>query len=117
MFSFVQDPSEAGEAAATNFPCTAASIVYSPPSPASIIRIIGELGGQAHLKRNGSSVLRKSYTSDDELDELNSPLTLILNDGPRSLPVPPKCGWISKEKNNQNALRYELLRDVWMESE
>ena len=64
-------------------------------------------------------MLRKSYTSDDELDDLNSPLALILNDGPRSSPpvATTKTGWISKEKNNQNAVRYELLRDVWMESE
>lgn len=113
----MQDTTEAGEEAATNFPCTAAAIIYSPPSTASITSIIGEVGGQTHLKRSGSSVVRKSHTSDDELDELNSPLALILNDGPRSSPVPAKSSWNSKEKNNQNALRYELLRDVWMESE
>ncbi|PON61358.1 EEIG1/EHBP1 N-terminal domain containing protein [Parasponia andersonii] len=112
-----EDPTEAGEEAATNFPCTAAAIVYSPPSTASIASFIGEVGGQANLKRSGSSVVRKSYTSDDELDELNSPLALILNDGPRTSPVPTKSGWISKENNTQNALRYELLRDVWMEGE
>ncbi|KAF4367633.1 hypothetical protein G4B88_001385 [Cannabis sativa] len=112
-----EDPSEVEEEVATNFPCTAAAIFYSAPSTASITSIIGEVGAHPHLKRSGSSVLRKSYTSDDELDELNSPLKLIFNEGPRSSPVPTKSSWISKEKNNQNTLRYELLREVWMESE
>ncbi|XP_062105486.1 uncharacterized protein LOC133817104 [Humulus lupulus] len=112
-----EDPTDVGEEAATNFPCAAAAIFYSPPSTASVTSVIGEVGGHAHLKRSGSSLLRKSYTSDDELDELNSPLALIINDAPRSSPVPTKSSWISKEKNNQNTLRYELLRDVWMESE
>ncbi|KAM6549626.1 hypothetical protein CsatB_021302 [Cannabis sativa] len=110
-------PSEVEEEVATNFPCTAAAIFYSAPSTASITSIIGEVGAHPHLKRSGSSVLRKSYTSDDELDELNSPLKLIFNEGPRSASVPTKSSWISKEKNNQNTLRYELLREVWMESE
>ncbi|KAF3435208.1 hypothetical protein FNV43_RR22295 [Rhamnella rubrinervis] len=114
-----EDCLEAGEDAITSFPCTAAAITYLPPSTASIANIIGEVGGgQAHLKRSGSSVVRKSYTSDDELDELNSPLSsLILIDGSRSSPVPTKPRWLSKEKDIQKALRYELLREVWMNSE
>ncbi|XP_015893735.3 uncharacterized protein LOC107427853 [Ziziphus jujuba] len=112
-----EDSAETGEEAITNFPCTAAAITYLPPSTASIANTIGEIGGQAHLKRSGSSVLRKSYTSDDELDELNSPLSLILIDGSRASSVPTKPSWISKDNGNRNALRYELLREVWMDSE
>lgn len=62
-------------------------------------------------------MLRKSYTSDDELDELNSPLALIFTDGSRSSAVPTRLSWRSKENGNQNAVRYELLRNVWMNSE
>ncbi|KAL5581322.1 hypothetical protein UlMin_013764 [Ulmus minor] len=113
-----EDSPEGAEEAAANFPCTASAIAYSPPSTASIARIIGEVGGQPHLRRSGSLVLRKSYTSDDELDELNSPLALVLTDGSSSSsPVPSKSGWMPKAKGNLNAVRYELLRNVWIESE
>ncbi|KAE8021350.1 hypothetical protein FH972_007248 [Carpinus fangiana] len=107
---------ESGEESLTNFPCTAAPIVYSPPLAASVANIIGEGGSQPNLRRSGSSVLRKSYTSDDELDELNSPLASIFMDGSRSSAVPTRPSWISKEKGNQNAVRYELLRNVWTNS-
>ncbi|KAK9284114.1 hypothetical protein L1049_023281 [Liquidambar formosana] len=65
---------ETGDEVVTSVPCTAAPIVYSPPSAASLAGIIGEIRSP-QLRRSGSTVLRKSYTSDDELDELDSPLT------------------------------------------
>uniref|UniRef100_A0A5B6ZG44 C2 NT-type domain-containing protein n=1 Tax=Davidia involucrata TaxID=16924 RepID=A0A5B6ZG44_DAVIN len=111
-----EDSLEAGEASVTNVPCTAAPIVYLAPSAASVAGIIGEIGSQSHLRRNGSSVLRKSYTSDDEIDELDSPLTSII-DGFRASPTPAKPYWISKENGSRNAVRYQLLREVWMNSE
>uniref|UniRef100_A0A5B7BPX8 C2 NT-type domain-containing protein n=1 Tax=Davidia involucrata TaxID=16924 RepID=A0A5B7BPX8_DAVIN len=111
-----EDSLEAGEASVTNVPCTAAPIVYLAPSAASVAGIIGEIGSQSHLRRNGSLVLRKSYTSDDEIDELDSPLTSII-DGFRASPTPAKPYWISKENGSRNAVRYQLLREVWMNSE
>ncbi|KAB1211752.1 hypothetical protein CJ030_MR6G015025 [Morella rubra] len=110
------DP-ETGEESLMNFPCTAAPIVYSAPLTASVANVIGDVGSQPHLKRSGSSVLRKSNTSDDELDELNSPLAPILIAGSRSSAVPTKPAWIAKGNVNQNVVRYELLRNVWMNSE
>ncbi|XP_048433716.1 uncharacterized protein LOC125474278 [Pyrus x bretschneideri] len=112
-----EDTLEAGEEAVTNVPCTGAGTVYLPPSTASVASIIGEVGSQSQLRRSGSSVLRKSYTSDDELDELNSPLASIFIDSSRSSPVVTKPGWISKRNGNQTSVRYELLREVWMNSE
>ncbi|KAK8992975.1 hypothetical protein V6N11_049033 [Hibiscus sabdariffa] len=112
-----EDPAEAREGFVANFPYAASPPVYSPPSAASVASIIGEVGSQSQLRRSGSSVLRKSYTSDDELDELNSPLASIFIDGFRSSAVQSKPNWISKGNNYQNAIRYELLRDVWMKSE
>ncbi|KAK9010841.1 hypothetical protein V6N11_043709 [Hibiscus sabdariffa] len=112
-----EDPLEAREGSITNFPCTASPPVYSQPSATSVASIIGEVGSKSHhLRRSGSSVLRKSHASDDELDELNSPLSSIFDDF-QSSSVQSKPNWISKGNGNQNAIRYRLLRDVWMNSE
>ncbi|KAH9792040.1 C2 NT-type domain-containing protein [Citrus sinensis] len=108
---------EAGEESITNFPCIAAPPLYTPPSADSAASSIGDFGSNSQLRRSGSSVVRKSYTSDDELDELNSPLASIFISSSRSSPVPTRPSRISKGNNNQSAVRYELLRDIWMNSE
>lgn len=116
-FYLIQDSLETGEESVTNFPCTAAPPLYVPPSVDSVSSVIGEFGSPSQLRRSGSSVVRKANTSDDELDELNSPLTSILIDGSRSSPFPSSPSWISRGNNSQNAIRYELLRDIWMSCE
>ncbi|XP_027358816.1 uncharacterized protein LOC113867616 isoform X2 [Abrus precatorius] len=102
---------EDGKESVKNIPCIAASIVYSPPPATSIASIVGEMGSKSQLRRNRSSVVRKSYTSDDELDELKSPLSSIF------LSVSTKSSLKFKENRNESPVRYELLRDVWMNSE
>lgn len=97
---------EAVEGSITNYPCNAAPIVYLPPPLASVAGIIGETGIKScELRRSGSSVLKKSHTSDDELDELDSPLTAIIE----TLKSPPT----PKEIGSRNSVRYQLLREVW----
>ncbi|KAL2538182.1 nucleolar protein gar2 [Forsythia ovata] len=108
-----EDPFEAEEDSIVNFPCAAAPAMYQPPSAASVTGILGESGSHSHLTRSGSSLLRKSYTSDDELDELDSPMTSIIIDSSSS----PRPSWISRENGSRNAVRYQLLREVWMSSE
>ncbi|KAA8548219.1 hypothetical protein F0562_004520 [Nyssa sinensis] len=108
-----EDPFETGEGLVTNVPCTAAPIVYLPPSAASVA---GEIGSPSQLRRSGSSVIRKSYSSDDELDELDSPLTSII-DSFRASPTAAKPYWISKENGSRSMVRYQLLRELWMNSE
>lgn len=51
-------------------------------------------------------MLRKSYTSDDELDELDSPITSIIT--PNSM---------LKEKYGRQVIRFQLLREVWKDGE
>ncbi|CAL5415252.1 unnamed protein product [Camellia sinensis] len=111
-----EDPLEAEVGSSTSFPCSAAPIVYLPPPVSSVAAIIGDIGSQSRLTRSRSSVLKKSYTSDDELDELDSPLTAIVETFQAS-PTPTKPSWISKEKGSRNAVRYQLLREVWMNSD
>ncbi|XP_058227771.1 uncharacterized protein LOC131336113 [Rhododendron vialii] len=101
---------EAEEGSVPHFPCNAAPIVYLPPPLASVAGIIGQTGIKSpELRRNGSSVLKKSHTSDDELDELDSPLTAIIE----TLKGPPT----PKEHGSQNSVRYQLLREVWTNTE
>ncbi|CAL0321644.1 unnamed protein product [Lupinus luteus] len=65
-----------------SFPCIAAPIAYSPPPATFIVSIFAEIESKSQLQRSRSSILRKSYTSDDELDELRSPLSSMLFTSP-----------------------------------
>ena len=51
-------------------------------------------------------MLRKSHTSDDELDELDSPITSIIKDK-----------FQERRKGDRKIVRYQLLREVWKDSE
>lgn len=102
----IEDPLDAEEESITHFPCNAAPVIYSPPSAVLLATFIGETGKGSHLRRSGS-VLRKSYTSDDELDELDSPLTSIAD----SFRATSKSSAISN--GSRTVLRYELLQEVW----
>ncbi|KAK6155279.1 hypothetical protein DH2020_009527 [Rehmannia glutinosa] len=112
-----EDPFNSEEDSIMSFPCAAAPVVYQTPSAALIATILGEIGSHSKLTRSGSSVLKKSQTSDDELDELGSPLKAIIRDSVRSSPSSIKPGWISKENGRRNTVRYQLLQEVWMNSE
>ncbi|TYI98036.1 hypothetical protein E1A91_D01G184200v1 [Gossypium mustelinum] len=105
-----KDLSEGGEESITNFPCMATPIVYSPPSATSLTNIIGS----QVMERSKSLVLRKSYTSDDELDELDSPMTSIMIENPRSS---PKTNWMRTGKGGRKVVRYELIREIWKDGE
>lgn len=109
-----EDPSELDDRFITSLPHTAASVAYHPPSLASVAAFIGDVGTKSELRRSRSSVLRKSNTSDDELDELCSPFASILDAAicPSTTAKPSKT---SEKSCSQNATRYELLRDVWGE--
>ncbi|CBI27581.3 unnamed protein product, partial [Vitis vinifera] len=111
-----EDSLEGAEESITSFPCIATPPVYSPPSAASFASIIGEVGSQS-LQRSGSSLLRKSYISDDELDELDSPITSIIGDNSRGTPTSTKPSWLPKGKGGRDVVRYRLLREVWRDGE
>lgn len=111
-----EDSFEDKEDSVVNFPCAAASIVYAPPSAASVAGFLGDAGKHSQLTRKGSLVLTKSYTSDDELDELDSPLSSVINDSTHVSPS-TKLNWTSKGNSGQHAVRYQLLREVWKNSD
>ncbi|CAH9132055.1 unnamed protein product [Cuscuta epithymum] len=99
-----------------SFPCSAAPIVYSSPHAASVTT--GTMGdvGSLTLSHIGSSILKRSYTSDDELDELDSPLSCIMADRSRDSSL-KKIDWKTNGKGSRNIVRYQLLRQVWRDEE
>ncbi|OVA09491.1 EEIG1/EHBP1 N-terminal domain [Macleaya cordata] len=109
-----EDPVEAEEEFIRNFPLNASPVVYSPTSADLLADIIGEVGKESQMRRSGSSLLRKSYTSDDELDELNSPVSSIIFDSSLASSTPR---WTTKENGVQQVVRYKLLREVWKDED
>ncbi|KAI3670122.1 hypothetical protein L6452_41768 [Arctium lappa] len=101
-----EDSFEGGEECVMSLPCAAGSVVYQAPS--SIRCIMGDGGSQ--LTRSGS-ILRKSNTSDDELDDLSSPLTTIIDTSCRRNPTKPSS------RLKDGGVRYQLLKEVWMNNE
>ncbi|KAK1432693.1 hypothetical protein QVD17_09591 [Tagetes erecta] len=110
-----EDSFEDDEDCVTSLPCAAASVVYHPPSASSIRHILGDGLSRTQLTRSGS-ILRKSNTSDDELDELSSPLTAII-DSSRGSTATTKAIWRSKETASHSSIRYQLLKEVWVNNE
>lgn len=106
-----------------NFPYTAASVTYSPPSSLDVAEKVAEAGVRSQLSRNVSAVQRKGYTSDEELEDLESPLMSIMDN------VYSSSTTIGNGNGNGNGngkvveypghslmnARYELLREVWSE--
>ncbi|KAI4382519.1 hypothetical protein MLD38_008472 [Melastoma candidum] len=101
----------------TIIPYNASPVAYRPPLASSLTSFMGDMKSQT-LTRIGSSLLRKSYTSDDELDEVDSPVSSIVQDAGKFSPLSPLPKWMVKgDHQGRNVLRYQLLRDAWKEAE
>ncbi|XP_004304320.1 PREDICTED: uncharacterized protein LOC101299504 [Fragaria vesca subsp. vesca] len=100
---------------ARSFPYTAAPVVYNPPSSVDVSEKDSEAGSP--LERNVSALQRKGYTSDEELEELDSPLTAIVDKLPSSPSLTANGNGHGKlEETTGHACmnaRYDLLREVW----
>ncbi|KOM35564.1 hypothetical protein LR48_Vigan02g171400 [Vigna angularis] len=92
--------------AITSLPCSAGPTFYAPLPASSILGMLQEAGTKTSLRR-GSFALKKLYTSDDELDELDSPLSALGMDEPSTALI----------KGGRKVVRYELLREAWKSSE
>ncbi|XP_047152141.1 uncharacterized protein LOC124823877 isoform X2 [Vigna umbellata] len=103
--------SEAGR----SFPYVAAPVLYKPPSSGNVAEKVAEAGGKSHLGRNVSDVQRRGYTSDEELEELDSPLTSIIDKLPSSPSATHNGKGSHKEQGGHPTTnsRYQLLREVW----
>lgn len=102
---------------ASSFPYPAKPVQYVPPSSADVAEKVAEAGGKSQLARNASVIQKKGYTSDEELEELDSPLTSILEKMPPSPSIVRNGNGNGKhsEQTGYDCLnaRYELLREVW----
>lgn len=90
-------------------PYNVGPVVYAHPSVALIESIIGDVQS-TQTARSGSSVVKKSNTSDDELEELNSPLTSVVDGSSARLTG-------VKKHYRTHAVRYQLLHDIWKDDE
>ncbi|CAL0310045.1 unnamed protein product [Lupinus luteus] len=98
-----------------SFPYAAVPVVYVPPSTANVAEKIAERGGRSRLERNISVVQRRGYTSDEELEELDSPFTSIigkLSSSP-TLTVNGEDNYKKGGSRSTINVRYQLLREVW----
>lgn len=89
-----------GRLSEASFPYAASSVSYMSPSTMDVAEKVEEAAGK--LSRNVSMIQRKGYTSDEELEELDSPLTSIVNKG---------SDFTGSSTSNA---RYKLLRQVWV---
>ncbi|KAG8365923.1 hypothetical protein BUALT_Bualt17G0022500 [Buddleja alternifolia] len=110
-----EEISEAPGVLLTSFPCTVSPTKYTPP-PAALLRSVGDVRSEG-LKSSRLSTLKKSYTSDDELDELDSTLTSIIPDSYQNYSALAKLSLMPKKKGGRNVVRYELLRGIWRDYE
>ncbi|KAL1187967.1 hypothetical protein V5N11_007510 [Cardamine amara subsp. amara] len=83
-----------------SFPYAASSVSYKPPSTMDVAEKVAEAAGK--LSRNVSMIQIKGYTSDEELEELDSPLTSIVD----------KASDFTDSVTSNS--RYRLLREVWV---
>lgn len=96
------------------FPYTAPPVMYTT-CPVNVAEKISEIGSRSLLARSSSAIQRKGYTSDDELEELESPLISLFDKSPSTTTVAANGNGKSKEQKSNlggNA-RYVLLREVW----
>lgn len=111
--SMVERLSDTGQSSI--FPYVASPVVYCPPSPVDVAEKAADTGGKT-LDKRASMVQRRGYTSDDDLDDLDSPLASIIE---RTPPVTPSSngslGAIGLEEGSQGNARFKLLREVWCE--
>ncbi|GER56424.1 hypothetical protein STAS_34152, partial [Striga asiatica] len=89
----------------SSIPCTAGSTKYIPLPAAVVIRCVEKIGKQ-------SSRLW-SHTSDDEVDEVESPLTSIIPDSHYPTSALARINLMPKEK----IMRYQLLREIWRDDD
>ncbi|EOA23580.1 hypothetical protein CARUB_v10016776mg [Capsella rubella] len=100
-----------------SFPYAAPPVSYIPPSSINVAEKVEEVEGDiSRMSRNASMIQRKGYTSDEELEELDSPLTSIIE----NVSLPPILTQNSNVKQQVEQIgavvtnaRYELLREVW----
>lgn len=96
------------------FPYAAEAVVYFRPSSEDVSEKVAEAGEKTQLERNASMIQKKGYTSDEELVDLDSPLTSIIEPASPNKLINGHHTMNSKDQRIcRGNSRYELLREVW----
>ncbi|KAK4776407.1 hypothetical protein SAY86_005095 [Trapa natans] len=114
----IEERQLSGETTTRSFPYAAAPVLYSPPSSGDVAEKVGEAGERSHMWRSVSMVQKKGHTSDEELEDLDSPLN-SLTDRLQSPPISPSNGSQNGSHTADSAMnvRYKLLLEVWSSDE
>lgn len=88
--------------------------IYIPPSSAFVRLWIGEPPGTEDWGKATSSLLRKGYGSDDELNHFQTPLAW-LKESPntRNSTIPDATQTQSEDESLVYTSRYQLLKEIW----
>jgi hypothetical protein len=103
--------------AISTFPHIAAPVVYQAPSTSDAAEKMADIEGGMKQDRKASMVQRRGYTSDDDLDDLDSPLACLIA---RSAPPSPSNGeahFGAQRGASMENSRFALLREVWSEQQ
>lgn len=111
--SFVER--KVGGEAFGSFPYGAPVVSYFPPSSGDVSEKVAETGGKPGVERNMCIVQKKGYMSDEELDDIGSPLTSFIEQSSPRILQNGNAGLKSLEQTAGCIVnsRYELLREVW----
>lgn len=109
-----QKQEEMEDSATTFRMAIAPSVIYSPPPSSMVKHWIGDAASTNNrYGRSNSSVLRKGHTSDDEIDELESPISWLsvntMANGNNNF----RRGAMNSPKDVGTNCRFMLLREVW----
>ncbi|KAM0883763.1 hypothetical protein ACQ4PT_031417 [Festuca glaucescens] len=105
----------AGKDVISAFPCIAAPIAYRRPSRLDVAEKVSVTGGNTKLDRKASMVQRRGYTSDDDIDDLDSPLASLFDKSAPSSPSNGVAHFSAQRGASMENARYSLLREVWSE--
>ncbi|GAB4851576.1 hypothetical protein Ancab_030978 [Ancistrocladus abbreviatus] len=102
---------------AGSFPYAAAPVLYSHPSSLDVADKVTEAGGRSQLERSASMIQKRGYTSDEDLESLDSPLTSFVDNVPSCMTVFQNGSGSLKPAEQTGSCglnaRYKLLREVW----
>jgi hypothetical protein len=99
------------------FPHIAAPVVYRAPSTSDAAEKMVDIEGGMKQDRKASIVQRRGYTSDDDLDDLDSSLACLIA---RSTPPSPSnavAHFGAQRGASMENSRFALLREVWSEQQ
>ncbi|KAH7372527.1 hypothetical protein KP509_17G008100 [Ceratopteris richardii] len=93
------------------------AVIYTPPASNMVRQWIGDIVSIPKRLAKSNSILRKGHTSDDEIDELESPISWLFNNTMGSSGYGHGMNVDeATSRNGSGNCRFMLLREVWRSS-